>query len=127
MLLEYVGSRSGSTYTTPVGYFAWDDGDLVSFSSSGWWRSLRDGRPVRLLVRGRWRGAVPTVQEDLGARADLLGEFVRRFGPRLARRFYLGLPRDRAPTREEELRAATSLAVVRFRTEDRRGSADAVP
>jgi hypothetical protein len=119
MLLSYTGRTSGRTYTTPVGYFAWGDGTLLSFSSSGWWRSLRDGRTVRLRLRGRWVDAFPVVEESPEARVELLAEFVRRYGPRLARRFYLDVPRDRPPTREELLRAASDRAVVRFRLRDR--------
>ncbi len=114
MLLEYTGRRSGREYTTPVGYFRWDENTVVAFSSAGWWRSLRDGGPVRLRIRGRWLDAVPTVVEDVEERAALLDEFLRRFGPGLARRFYLGLPEDRAPTREDLLVAAANRAVVRF-------------
>ena len=115
MLLEYTGRTTGRTYITPVGYFRWDERTVVSFSSAGWWRSLRNGRPVRLLIRRRWLDAVPAVESDPVARAHLLEEFVRRFGLRVARRFYLGLPSDRAPTDEELHRAASNRAVVRFR------------
>jgi hypothetical protein len=115
MLLEYTGRTSGRTYSTPVGYVRWDDRTVVSFSSAGWWRSLRDGRPVRLLIRRRWLDAVPAVESDPAARARVLDEFVRRFGLRLARRFYLGLPSDRAPTEGDLRRAASERAVVRFR------------
>lgn len=115
MLLEYHGRTSGKSYTIPIGYFAWGDDALVSFSSRRWWTSLRDGRPVRLLVRGRWHEAVPTVAETLAEKTELLGEFVRRHGPRVTRRLLLGLPEDRAPTSEELRRAAEKSAIVRFR------------
>jgi hypothetical protein len=115
LLLEYTGRSSGRTYTTPVGYVRWDDRTVVSFSSAGWWRSLLDGQPVRLLIRRRWLDAVPAVEPDPVARASVLDEFVRRFGLRLARRFYLGLPSGRTPTDEEFRRAASERAVVRFR------------
>jgi hypothetical protein len=115
MLLRYTGHRSGRTYTIPVGYFARREDELIAVSSMGWWRSLLDGRPVRLLVRRRWVVAAPIVEQRPAARADLLGELVRRYGARTARRFYLDVPRGRPPTREELLRAAEGRAVVRFR------------
>ena len=52
MLLEYTGRLSGRTYVIPIGYFAWDGGSVLSVSGSRWWKNLRDGRPVSLLVRG---------------------------------------------------------------------------
>jgi deazaflavin-dependent oxidoreductase (nitroreductase family) len=115
MLLEYRGARSGRSYVTPVGYVRWDEDTILAFSSSGWWRSLRDGRRVRLRIRGRWREAAPSVVEDRDERADVLDRLVRRLGPRGVRRLYLGLSHDRPPEREELLRAADARAVVRFR------------
>ena len=36
MLLEYTGAKSGRRYTFPVGYFTWDGGDVLAFSTGGW-------------------------------------------------------------------------------------------
>lgn len=112
----YVCRRiSGRERTVPIGYFAWDDGEVISFSSARWWVNLRDGRRVRLRVRGQWRNAVPAVAEALEDKVRLLREFVTRHGPRTARRLYLGLPGDREPTQGELVRAAERTAIVRFR------------
>lgn len=122
MLLSYEGRTSGRTYMIPVGYADWSDDEVVSFSSRRWWVNLREDRRVTVVLRGRSREAHPVVEETLGRRAELLEELVRRHGPRAARRLFLGLPPDRAPTHAEALEAAERLAVVRFRLEaDLRG------
>jgi hypothetical protein len=117
MLLTYRGRTSGRTYSIPVGYVAWSDDEVVSFSSRGWWVNLVDGRPVTVRLRGRRRDAVPVVVATPERRTELIEELVRRHGPRAARRLFLGLPADRVPTRSEMLDAAGRLAAVRFQLE----------
>ncbi len=34
MLLSYTGRKSGRTYTIPIGYFDWDAGELMAFTSA---------------------------------------------------------------------------------------------
>jgi hypothetical protein len=114
MLLEYTGRVSGRSYAIPIGYFAWDGGSVLSFSSSRWWKNLRDGRPVSLLVRGVRHTAVPSVIESADSRAELLDEFVRRYGPKVAGRLQAGLPSDRDPTPDELRLAASKKMLVRF-------------
>ena len=115
MLLSYRGRTSGATYTTPVLYFPLDEASVIAFSSTGWWRSLRDERPVRVLVRGRWREATPAVEASPERRGEAIRELVRRFGPAATRPLFLGLPTDRPPTDEELRRVAATTAVVTFR------------
>ena len=115
MLLTCIGRISGRERTAPIGYFAWGDGVVISFSSARWWINLRDGRSVRLLMRGQWRSAVPVVAETLEEKAGLLGEFVTRHDPRTAHRLYLGLPGAREPTQGELVRAVERTVIVRFR------------
>ena len=114
MLLEYLGAISGRRYTIPIGYFAWDDGSVLSFSGSRWWRNLRDGRQVSLLLGSVRRAAVPTVIGPIDSRATLLGEFVHRYGPRTAGRLQVGLPSDRQPTPDELRAAAARKMLIRF-------------
>lgn len=114
MLLEYTGRRTGRMYAIPVGYFAWEDGSVLAFSGSRWWRNLRDGRPVSLLVGRVRHPAVPTVVESLDARVEQLATFVRRYGPRVAARLQVGLPSDREPTPDELRSAVARKILIRF-------------
>lgn len=118
MLLEYTGRKTGRRYTFPVGYFPWDGGDLLSFSTGGWPARIGGARGVRLLIRGRWHDAVPTVISDQDGKAGMLAEFARRNGPRAARGLMLGLIGDRQPTREELLAAAAKTTITRFALAD---------
>lgn len=117
MLLSYVGRSTGRSYTIPVGYVPWGDDEVVSFSSRRWWINLPEGRPVTVVIRRRRRTAVPTVVGTPERRAELIEELVGRQGPRAARRLFLGLPAERAPTHTEALEAAGRLAAVRFHLE----------
>jgi hypothetical protein len=50
--LEFTGRRSGRIYRTPIAYVR--DGDSVYITTdSPWWKNLRDGARVRLLIRLR--------------------------------------------------------------------------
>jgi hypothetical protein len=114
MLLEYTGRVSGRTYAIPIGYFAWDAGSVLSVSGSRWWKNLRDGPPVSLLVRGVRHAAVPAVIESADSRADLFAEFARRYGPKVVGRLGAGLPSDRDPTPDELRSAAAKKMLIRF-------------
>ncbi|MGH7857010.1 MAG: hypothetical protein ACREQY_06720, partial [Candidatus Binatia bacterium] len=92
MLLSYVGSRTGRTYTFPIGWFSWGENAVLSFSSTRWPRRLRSGSRVRLLLQGKRHDAVPKVFLECEEVAGVLGEFVARKGPRTARQLLLGLP-----------------------------------
>ena len=114
MLVTYTGSKTGKQYTIPIGYFAWGQGELMSFSSARWWTNLRSSPQVTLLLKGHREQAVPTVIEEHEAVIDTLEEFIRRLGPRAARRLPIGLPRDREPTRDDLRNVQRGIALVHF-------------
>jgi hypothetical protein len=114
MLLEYTGGKTGRHYIFPVGYFPWDGGEVLAFSTRGWPARIGGAPAVRLLIRGRWHDAVPTVISDQSDKAGVLAEFARRNGPRAARGLMLGLSGDRQPSREELLAAAAKTTITRF-------------
>lgn len=104
LLLSYTGRKSGKAYTIPIGYFVWDAGELMAFTSARWWTNLRDSAPVTLLLKRQRLQAVPTVIHEREAVIDTLEEFITRLGLAAARKLPVGLPADRAPT-PSELRA----------------------
>lgn len=114
MLLNYTGGKTGTRYSFTVGYFPWDDGDVLVFSSAKWPKTLDRARDVRVLIKGRWFIAHPTVIVPAERRADLLGEFAKRNGARAAGRALRNVPSDREPTREELLAAADSTSLIRM-------------
>ena len=53
MLITYTGHKDGRAYTTPVNYVR--DGETllcVSPREHSWWKNLRGGAPLAVLVRG---------------------------------------------------------------------------
>jgi hypothetical protein len=119
MLVTYKGRKTGKRYTIPIGYFAWGEGELMSFSSARWWTNLRGGTPVTLLLKGHRVEAVPTVIEEREAVIDTLEEFIKRLGPRAARRLPIGLPRDRKPTQDDLRTAPQGIALIHFKIAQR--------
>jgi hypothetical protein len=123
MLLDYTGGKTGHHYTFPIGYFGWDDGDVLAFSSQRKWpAAMRSARSVRVCICGIWYGVGPTVITDQESKADVLSEFARRNGPRAARGLLLGLPGARQPSRDELLLAASKTTIVRFGLSDPLGA-----
>ena len=56
MLITFTGRKSGRIFTTPVRYITSDDAVLCFTSAENqWWRNLRGGSEVRLLVGGEER------------------------------------------------------------------------
>lgn len=53
LLITFAGRKTGKVYTTPVNYV--QDGDVLSVVSHAhrtWWRNLRGGAPVKIVLRG---------------------------------------------------------------------------
>ena len=69
MSLRFPGRRTGRAYDVPVVYRRGEDGVLEAITSRRgvWWRNLRGGTEVTVLLRGRERAArVELVEDDLG-------------------------------------------------------------
>jgi len=68
-LIAVSGRRSGRVFTLPVGYHR--EGERVTITIDWperklWWRNLRGGAPVSLLLGGVRRTGVARVREDDG-------------------------------------------------------------
>ena len=108
MMLQFKGKQTGQTYNFPVGYM--QQGQTVfCYSPFSWWRNLRGGAPVTVVVKGqhfdrgrrcvhrhsgdRHRlGRLPTAQPR---RRPLLPCEARREPPPKPRRHRQGSPRQR--------------------------------
>jgi deazaflavin-dependent oxidoreductase (nitroreductase family) len=90
MLLTFTGRKSGRTYRQPVSYVR--DGDTLLTPGGGQWTlNMRDGRPVRIRLRGRDITARPELVTDPAEVDRLFGVIVRE-NPRAAR--FIPIPRD---------------------------------
>jgi len=113
LILEVTGGHSGRRYRIAVSYVE-DGGDLLVFvdeaDAKRWWRNLRGGAPVRVLLRGRRQTAWANVVEDDDPTA--LAEALARFVAAWPGFVDLGLPPAERYSAEELLPVARGRAVV---------------
>ena len=85
MLITVTGRRTGRQYTTPVGFYR-DDGCLWVLTSRDrtWWKNLRGGAQVSLLLRRKPVHAFAEPQLESNTVETLLGEYIRHV-PQAAR------------------------------------------
>ncbi|MVU77017.1 hypothetical protein GPX89_07120 [Nocardia sp. ET3-3] len=75
MLLTFTGRKTGNRYTAVVRYFP--EGDtLTCYTDSKWWKNLRGGAPVEMLIAGRTVTGLATPITDRTAVAASLGAFL---------------------------------------------------
>jgi deazaflavin-dependent oxidoreductase (nitroreductase family) len=117
MLITFTGRKSGREYTTPVGYRQEDD-TLVVFTHSDWWKNLRGGRPVRVLLRGEERSGVAEPSADPAEVADHVRRFVEREGVEKARRIGLRVEGDRLPDDEALAEALDGTIVIEIELQE---------
>lgn len=114
MVLRYTGSKSGREYSFPIGYFAWEDNQVLSISSANWPSRMRDGKSVKLLIKGTWHDAIGTPTESVEGKVALLEAFEARFGVKALSGLNLGLSGDHKPTNDELRTAAEKTTMVLF-------------
>jgi deazaflavin-dependent oxidoreductase (nitroreductase family) len=118
MLFTVRGRKTGRPVTTPVNYVQRGDELLtVSFRSRTWWRNLRGGRPVELVLSGQRREADASVAETLSEVERGLEEIVAR-SPSYARPLGVALNAAGQPRREDLASAAATRVVVRTQLRD---------
>jgi hypothetical protein len=113
MLLTVTGRRTGRRYTMPVSYLR--DGDRVrAFTDRGiaWWRNLRGGAEVTVVIAGEARhGHGEAVVDDATRIVAALGDFLTRL-PRDAVYYEVALDTHGRPIVEDVRRAADDVALV---------------
>lgn len=60
VLLEFTGHKSGRSLSTPVSYVMRGN-RIQCFTSHPWWRNLRQGHEVTLVLRGQRKKGIPSV------------------------------------------------------------------
>jgi len=113
MLMTYRGRKSGKAFTHPVGYFKWDQDEVIAFTTARWWVNMLEGKPVTLLMGRQQVQAIPTPIHERAEVINTLEEFVKRLGAETARKLPIGLPKDREPTRADLEAAPSGIALVR--------------
>ena len=118
LLIAYRGRKSGKDYTLPVQYAR--DGDAIYIvpgmpEKKTWWRSLRGGAPVRLLLEGKTLAGNAEILEG-GAAGTVPGleAYLKRF-PSAATTHNIR-PSDSGSFNPEDLsRLAQSMVVVEIK------------
>ncbi len=113
MVLTYTGRKSGREISTPVNYTRLDGRLLTtSLRSRTWWRNLRGGERVRLLIQGCQHTAQGTVFEgDNEVRQGFLQYFQQEPG---AARFFGLQPGAAGKPAEQDLQKLVSQRVIVF-------------
>jgi deazaflavin-dependent oxidoreductase (nitroreductase family) len=78
MLLTVTGCKTGRQYSTPVGFYR--DGDILWVMTSRdrtWWRNVRHGAQVSLLLKGQIKHAFAEAELDARAVESRLREYVQ--------------------------------------------------
>jgi hypothetical protein len=114
LLLTYHGRISGRQYTIPVSYSR--VGEVVTvFTYRRWWRNLRDGVPVVVVLkRQRLDGWAEAIRDDQAAIAEGLLAHLRQH-PSLAKGYHVALRPDGQPDPDAVCQAARFEVMVRIR------------
>jgi deazaflavin-dependent oxidoreductase (nitroreductase family) len=102
LLLTFTGRKSGKPYTTPIGYRKLDDRTLVLFTDSPWYKNLRGGAPVKVLLKGRERTGWAVADDDVDTLVRETAAHLRARGLAGARE--IGIMRLQFLPTEDELR-----------------------
>ena len=114
LLITVTGKKSGKRYSTPVNYLR--DGNILWVTSRRertWWRNLKGGAPVRVLLAGRdltASGEAIVAEKDV---AESLDAYFQK-APQYAKYFKVGLDPNGQPAASDLRRAAREHVVVRI-------------
>ena len=117
VLLEFTGHKSGRSLSTPVSYVISGD-ELQCFTSHPWWKNLRQGKEITLVLRGKRRKGIPsvTVNEPETIAAALAPFLV--LVPRDAPHAEVALDANGQPDSADIERAAQRLVLVTIKLTD---------
>jgi hypothetical protein len=115
LLLTVTGRASGRTYAFPVGYVREADTLTILSGRHAWWKNLRGGAPVAVLLAGRRRRGRAEVIEDRAAVLAEVDRLVATYGRKGAgQRIGVALDTAPPPTREDLALAMRGHAVIRL-------------
>lgn len=115
LAITVTGRKSGKRYTFPVSYIR--DGEtllVISQKSRSWWKNLRSGAPVTVLLQGRRWLARGEVFTDTALAATILLRILQQ-GPAYQRLLHVKLGAAGQPEHPEALtRIAQGHIIVRL-------------
>ena len=114
MLVTVSGRKSGKSISTPTNYLR--DGNtlwVISWRDRKWWRNLRGGAQVRVLLAGKSVEGYGQVVEEEKQVAQSLFEYYRK-APQVAKYVQIGLDSAGLPVSADCERAAQKMVVIRI-------------
>ena len=114
MLVSVTGCKSGKSISTPTNYVR--DGNtlwVISWRDRKWWRNLRGGAQVRVLLAGKSVEGGGQVIEEEKAVAQSLFDYYRK-APQTAKYVQVGLDAAGLPVSADCERAAQKMVMVRI-------------
>lgn len=114
LLVTVTGRKSGKPISTPTNYLrAGNTLWVISWRERKWWRNLRNGAQVQVLLAGKSLEGRGQVIEEEKAVAQSLLDYYRK-APKAAK--YVGIGMDAAglPVAADCARAAQKMVVVRI-------------
>ena len=104
MTLRFTGRKTGKVYEFPVGYMQRGQTVYV-YSPFSWWRNLRDGAPVTVVIKGQALTGRADVTTDTDEIAKGLDAYLRH-NPGDAFFYKVKLDKDHHPIPEHVTKAA---------------------
>src|SRR5215207_1767537 len=115
MLITVTGRKTGRKYSTPVGFYREADCLWVMTSRDRtWWRNVKNGANVSLLVKGKSLHAFAELELDEQAVAARMLDYIRQI-PLTAKSLGI-LMENKTPNREDIRRVAKDRLFVRIRS-----------
>lgn len=114
MLVSVTGRKSGKSISTPTNYLR--DGNtlcVISWRDRKWWRNLRGGAQVRVLLEGKSVEGHGQVIEEEKSVAQSLFEYYKKV-PQAAKYVQIGFDGAGLPVSADCERAAQKMVVVRI-------------
>jgi hypothetical protein len=113
MLLTFTGRKSGKGYTIPVLYRQ-EGKRVMCFTNSPWWKNLRGGAPVTLVLKGReLQGSATPVLDDQERSVREHAAFLQK-NPGVAKVRGIRLDAQKQPDYDDVVRASEHFVLIQI-------------
>jgi F420H(2)-dependent quinone reductase len=113
LVLSFRGRTTGRRFTLPVSYER-QGATLLVYTRHGWWKNLRGGVPVQVVLRGHTLDARAEAVTDPAEVTAAVTAYIAGHGPAQAWQIAVALAPDRVPTPATLAAAAQGLVLVRI-------------
>ena len=114
MLITVTGCRTGKRYSTPVGFYK--DGEnlwVLTNRDRTWWRNVKSGADVSLLLKGKTVRALAEVELEKGSVEERMLDYLRRI-PMAAKSLGIRVE-SKTPNLEDVARVAKDRLFVKIK------------